>query len=163
VRRLLALAFDALLALILPIPPAQPVPPRRIPPRRPGMEPGSNVIVLDDPLAWGIGQVESVGVDGKVRVEFKHSIKGTLIESFNAFDLELSDLLGRLQLRQGRAMTPWTPQPIIWSDGTPVEIVWPLKQLYVNDRITLDELEDLTERALLGLPLVVYREEGASC
>jgi hypothetical protein len=60
-------------------------------------------------------------------------------------------------------MTPWTPQPIIWSDGTPVEIVWPLKQLYVNDRITLDELEDLTERALLGLPLVVYREEGASC
>jgi hypothetical protein len=88
VRRLLNLAFDALLALILPIP-AQPVPPRRIPPRRPGMEPGSNVIVLDDPLAWGIGQVESVGVDGKVRVEFKHSIKGTLIESFNAFDLEL--------------------------------------------------------------------------
>jgi hypothetical protein len=50
-----------------------------------------------------------------------------------------------------------TAQPLIWSDGTPVQVVGPLKQLYVDGRITLDELEDLTERALLELPLVVYR------
>jgi hypothetical protein len=57
-------------------------------------------------------------------------------------------------------VTALVAHPVIWSDGTPVEIVGPLKRLYVQDRITLDELEDLTERALLGLPLVIYREEG---
>jgi hypothetical protein len=55
-----------------------------------------------------------------------------------------------------------TAQPLIWSDGTPVQVVGPLKQLYVDGRITLDELEDLTERALLGLPLVVYRPDGGN-
>jgi hypothetical protein len=56
-----------------------------------------------------------------------------------------------------RRVVTLTAQPLIWSDGTPVQVVGPLKQLYVDGRITLDELEDLTERALLELPLVVYR------
>jgi hypothetical protein len=61
------------------------------------MEPGSEVVVLDDPLNLGVGKVASVGVDGKVRVEFKSSgsLAGgrsmTIVESFDPFDLELLD------------------------------------------------------------------------
>lgn len=56
------------------------------------MRPGSRVVVLDDPLNYGVGAVVSVERDGKVRVEF--SVIGEVIhrESFDPFDLELLDV-----------------------------------------------------------------------
>jgi hypothetical protein len=91
--RLLLLAFDAFLNIVLPLPPAPKptsvrTPPRPTPPRRDGMQPGSEVIVLDDPWKRGVGRIDSVGVDGKVRVGFKRDGKLTLFESFNVFNLE---------------------------------------------------------------------------
>jgi hypothetical protein len=86
--------LDALLDLLLPPAPkqarvpAQP-PPRPAPPRRDGMQPGSEVVVLDDPWRWGVGRIDSVGVDGKVRVKFKSDARPTLFESFDPFNLEL--------------------------------------------------------------------------
>jgi hypothetical protein len=94
VLRLLFLAFDAFLNIVLPLPPA-PKPtsvttqPRPTPPRRDGMQPGSEVVVLDDPWRWGVGRIDSVGVDGKVRVKFKSDARPTLFESFDPFNLEL--------------------------------------------------------------------------
>jgi hypothetical protein len=101
--RLLFLAFDAFLNIVLPLPPApkptaqpavreQPKPqPRPTPPRRDGMEPGSEVVVLADPVLWGKGTIASVGVDGRLRVEFDRGPKLTLVETFDALELELWD------------------------------------------------------------------------
>jgi hypothetical protein len=52
------------------------------------MQPGSEVVVLDDPWRWGVGRIDSVGVDGKVRVKFKSDARPTLFESFDPFNLE---------------------------------------------------------------------------
>jgi hypothetical protein len=90
VLRLLFLVVDALDALLdLVLPPAPKPSPRPTPPRRDGMEPGSEVVVLDDPWRWGVGRIDSVGVDGKVRVKFKSDARPTLFESFDPFNLEL--------------------------------------------------------------------------